>query len=178
MRWLMNLVKAVLALVVLLAGVGLLLPGQQQVERSVEIRASPAAVWPWLAQPKRWSAWSPWLAKDPQMQLQFEGPDSGAGAGWIWASKTQGHGRMHFVQAAPPSSLVYAMRFDDMGLQANGAFTLSSVGDLTRVVWRLDAQLGLNPLARWFGLGLDRLVGADFEDGLRRLAQQVVLSPS
>jgi uncharacterized protein YndB with AHSA1/START domain len=177
MRWLLNLAKALLVLLILLAVVGWLLPGQRHVERSIEIPAAPAMVWPWLAEPQRWAAWSPWYAKDPQMQIQYEGPASGEGAGWTWVSKTQGRGHMQFLQAQAPQSLRYALRFDDMGMQATGAFTLSPAGTGTRVVWRLDTELGLNPLARWFGLALDNLVGADFEDGLSRLAKQVVAPP-
>lgn len=177
MRWLLNLAKALLALLILLALVGLLLPGQRHVERSIEIPAAPAAVWPWLAEPKRWEAWSPWYAKDPQMQIRYEGPATGEGAGWTWASKTQGHGRMRFRQARVPQFLGYELHFEDTGMQSTGAFTLTPTSTGTRVVWSLDARLGLNPLARWFGLGLDGLVGADFEDGLSRLAKQVPAQP-
>lgn len=173
MRWLINLFKAVLALVVVLAAVGLLLPGRRHVERSADLRAMPDEVWPWIAEPRRWTAWSPWLAKDPNTRLDYEGPASGVGAGWRWSSRTQGEGRMRFVSADAPKTLGYELFFEQTGLKATGAFVLTPSGGGTRVVWQLDADLGWNPLARWFGLGLDNLVGADFEAGLGRLAMQV-----
>lgn len=173
MRWFLNLAKALLALVLLLAVIGLLLPGQRQVVRSVEIRATPAEVWPWLAEPRKWATWSPWLAKDPQTELRYEGPISGEGAGWTWSSQSQGHGHMRFVKAQPPQRLGFEMVFDDTGMKASGDFTLIPMGERTKVQWRMDANLGLNPLARWFGLGLDALVGPDFEAGLASLANQV-----
>jgi len=148
------------------------------VVRSVAVRATPAEVWPWIAEPRRWTGWSPWLAKDPQTVLLYEGPTSGEGAGWSWSSKTQGRGRMRFVSAQPPQSLGFELFFDDTGMKATGDFTLTPEGDHTRVQWRMDAELGLNPLARWFGLALDRLVGADFETGLASLAKQVPATPA
>lgn len=173
MRWFFNLVKAVLALLVLLGGVSLLLPSQRQVVRTVDIRATPAEVWPWIAEPRKWTGWSPWLAKDPQTRLQYEGPIGGEGAGWTWSSRSQGHGHMRFVKAEPPQRLGFEMVFDDTGMKATGDFTLTAVGAHTRVQWRMTAELGANPLARWFGLGLDALVGPDFEAGLASLANQV-----
>lgn len=172
MRWLWNLVKAVLALAVLLALIGWLLPAQRHVERSIEIRATPAQVWPWIAEPRRWTAWSPWLAKDPKTRLEYVGPASGAGAGWHWSSSTQGTGSMRFVEADAPRQLRFEMSFDDMGMRSTGAFVLTPAADGTKVVWQLDAELGRNPLARWFGLAMDSVVGADFEAGLGRLATQ------
>lgn len=173
MRWLLNLVKAVVALLIVLTLVAWLLPAQRHVERSVEVRATPAQVWPWIAEPRRWSAWSPWLARDPKTRLDYEGPVSGAGAGWRWASLSQGNGHMRFTTAEPPQTLGYEMTFEDMGLQARGAFVLTPAADGTKVVWQMDAALGNNPLTRWFGLALDSVVGADFESGLGRLAAQV-----
>lgn len=172
MRWLLNLVKAVLALLVVLVVVGLLLPGHRHVERRVDVRATPEQVWPWIAEPRRWRAWSPWLDQDPATRLDYEGPVSGAGAGWRWSSRTQGSGHMRFVEAQPPQSLHYELTFNDLGMQATGAFLLTPSGDGTAVVWQMEASLGRNPLARWFGLAMDTVVGADFEAGLGRLAQQ------
>jgi uncharacterized protein YndB with AHSA1/START domain len=177
MRWLFNVMKAVLALLIVLAVVGWLLPDRRHVERAVEVHAAPAQVWPWIAEPRRWTAWSPWLMKDPQTALTYEGPVGGAGAGWHWRSASQGSGHMRFVAAEPPGMLRYELTFDDLGMPATGAFVLTPTADGTRVVWQMDAVLGRNPLARWFGLAMDSVVGADFETGLGRLATQVQAAP-
>jgi carbon monoxide dehydrogenase subunit G len=173
MRWLMNVLKALLALVVVLGVVGLLLPRQRHVERSIDVAATPAQIWPLLAEPKRWTSWSPWYAKDPTMKLVYSGPEAGAGAGWAWESQSQGHGSMRFEDAQPPTRLGYTLRFDDMGSTATGEFLLVPQGSTaTRVTWAFDTDLGLNPVARWFGLAMDRLVGPDFDSGLAKLATQ------
>ncbi len=176
MRGLKDLLKALVALGVLLAGVGLLLPRYRHVERSAELAASRERIWPLVEQTRRWSEWSPWYAKDPAMKLSYAGPASGAGAEWSWDSDSQGRGRMRFEQVDAPRRLAYRLDFETMGSTATGDLTLEPRGTGTHVTWRFDTDLGLNPLSRWFGLGLDRMVGRDFERGLAKLgelAQQV-----
>lgn len=173
MRALANLFKAVLFVAVLLTAVAYLLPRQVEVVRQAQIAAAPARIWPWLAEPRRWPAWSPWQAREPDLVPQYSGPASGVGAGWSWRSASQGQGHMVFTAATPPQRLAFQLTFDDMGSTAEGAFVLEPVGADTRVTWRMRSDLGLNPLSRWFGLAMDRLVGRDFETGLARLAEQV-----
>ena len=80
---------------------------------------------------------------------------------------------MRFDSADAPRRLAYTLVFEDIGIRATGEFRLEPVGQGTRVIWHLDAQLGHNPVMRWFGLALDGLLGRDFEAGLRHLEQVV-----
>lgn len=173
MRWIFNVIKALLLLLVVLAGLAFLLPDHRQVERSREIAASPERIWSLIAEPRRWKAWSPWYAKDPAMTLRYSGADRGAGAEWHWDSPRQGRGHMRFDSADAPRRLAYTLVFEDLVTRATGEFRLEPVGQGTRVIWHLDAQLGHNPVMRWFGLALDGLLGRDFEAGLRHLEQVV-----
>lgn len=178
MRWFTHLLKAMLVLVLLLGGLAYLLPGVQTVERSRDMAAAPAQVWPWLAEPRRWSRWSAWTLSErrsgPPARPDGDGPDAGVGAQWHWDSATQGSGRARIEQAQPPSRLVYQLVFEDLGFEAQGVFNLQPApGGGTRVVWRIEVQAGWNPLLRWFGLGLEALVGPELDKGLARLARTV-----
>jgi uncharacterized protein YndB with AHSA1/START domain len=181
MRWLVNVFKALVLLLVLLAGAALLLPEHRTVERSREIAAPAARIWPLLVAPRQWAGWSPWLAKDPAMQLAYAGAESGAGAEWSWRSASQGRGHMRFDRTEPPTRLSYTLVFDDMGSTTTGEFVLEPIdggvgggkAGRTRVTWRLEADFGRNLPMRWFGLLLDRTVGADFDAGLARLDARV-----
>jgi uncharacterized protein YndB with AHSA1/START domain len=169
MRWIVNVIKALALLLVILIAVSFLLPAQRMVERSRQIAAPPERIWPLIADPRRWNGWSPWLAKDPATKLSYAGAASGAGAEWAWESATQGQGHMRFDSAQAPRHLAYTLVFDDMGLSNTGEFRLEPVPGGTRVVWNIESRFGFNPLMRWFGLALDRMVGPDFETGLARL---------
>ncbi len=170
MRWLLNVLKAMGLFLALFVGVALLLPARQHVERHRDIMVGAERLWPLIADPKRWTAWSPWYAKDPTMRLRYSGAASGTGAEWSWHSRSQGEGRMRFEAAEPPRRLDYALTFVEMGTAARGAFRLDPIEGGTRVTWSFDAELGLNPMLRWIGLGFDRLIGTDLEAGLGRLA--------
>ena len=58
--------------------------------------------------------------------------------------------------------------FDGTG-EALSTMRLEPVDAGTRVTWRIDMDLGMNPLNRWIGLMVDDWVGADHARGLGRL---------
>ena len=39
----------------------------------------------------------------------------------------------------------------------------------TEVTWSMEADLGFNPISRYFGLFFDSMIGPDFEKGLNNL---------
>ena len=54
--------------------------------------------------------------------------------------------------------------------QGKGTFEFQAQGESqTSVTWRMNTNMGINPIGKIFGLFMDSVVGADFEDGLKRL---------
>jgi uncharacterized protein YndB with AHSA1/START domain len=170
MNWLSNLLKSSLALALLLVLVAYTLPDRRLVERQKLIAVTPAQLWPLIASPRQWARWSPWHARDPQMRIGFDGPESGLGAQWSWDSAVQGRGRMRFDDVQMPIRLGYMVTFDGLSSGARGEFRLDPVAGGTRVTWALESQVGANALLRWFSLVNDYQLGRDFELGLERLA--------
>lgn len=172
MRWLMNVVKALLALLVLLSAIGLLLPRERHVERHRIIQAPPAQIWALVADPRRWTEWSPWYAGDPAAQVLFNNPNVGTGADWTWNSQLLGQGHMQIVEAQPPERLGYQLQLRTPGLAtaATGLIRLEQLQIGVRVTWTFDADLGWNPAQRWAGLGMNRIVGTDLDNGLAHLS--------
>jgi hypothetical protein len=39
----------------------------------------------------------------------------------------------------------------------------------TQVTWVMDSDNGWNPISRWFGVFMDKMLGPDFEKGLAGL---------
>jgi hypothetical protein len=60
-----------------------------------------------------------------------------------------------------------------MGTRSEGSLELIPQADGTKVVWIDAGDLGMNPLNRWFGVFLDKLIGPDFEKGLANIAKKV-----
>ena len=165
-----NLVATLVGLLALFAIAGFLLPATQQVKRSLVIEDTPEQIWELLVDPPAWNRWSPWYERDPDMKITYTGAPKGEGAGWTWESSSEGNGSMVIVRTNVPRQLDYSISFGAMG-RAIGQFVLEPTDAGTRVDWMLESDAGLNPLARWFGLMLNRYVGADFELGLSNMAR-------
>lgn len=159
-----------IALIAILAITSFLIPAKQTIERSLVINEPAERIWELIVDPTAWNRWSPWYRRDPKMKLTYDGAPKGEGARWSWVSETQGNGNMQIVRADVPREMNYVMSFDGMG-SALGKFVLEPADGGTRVAWSFESDAGYNPIARWFGLMLDRWVGPDFEAGLAGMAQ-------
>ena len=67
MRVLKIVVLVIIALSILVFGIGAFLSKDFRVERSIEIDAAPEIVFDEINSLKKWNAWSPWLARDPSI---------------------------------------------------------------------------------------------------------------
>ena len=177
MKIVLYILGGLAALVVLLTLVGLLLPRRYHVERSAVIKAQPTVVYAQVADLKAWKNWGVWFARDPQMQAVYSENTGGIGGWSAWKSKSQGNGKATLTTLTAPTYAAYSLQFEGMGFASQGSFTLTPVADGIRVVWVDAGDLGLNPLSRWFGLFLDRMIGPDFEAGLAKLKALCEKSP-
>ena len=58
-------------------------------------------------------------------------------------------------------------------MKSTGIMVLTPDGDGYRLTWSDEGDLGMNPMNRWVGLFLDKLIGKDFETGLVNLKKLV-----
>ncbi|WP_120502143.1 SRPBCC family protein [Roseovarius sp. EL26] len=170
MRILKKLLVGGLALVVVLAIVGMLLPREVAVERSIVIDAPASEIYPHVSNLKATTAWSPWLGQDPETKLTFNEVEAGVGAVMEWASENRnvGSGYMEIVEAVENEAVSVALDFGDMGT-AKAGWTFDEVDGQTTATWGMVADMGAGPIGRWMGLKMDDWVGADYERGLQNL---------
>ena len=133
------------------------------------VNARPEAVFAQFGDLKAWKAWTAWHERDPAMKLSYSTPSSGVGAWSAWESRTEGNGKMTISSQEPMKRVVYALEVPDMKMVSSGTMELQPEDKGVRVVWTSAGDLGFNPMHRWFGLVLDKMVGADFEKGLSKL---------
>jgi Polyketide cyclase / dehydrase and lipid transport len=169
MRPMMRLVLGLGALVVILAGVALALPDHVTVARSVVINAPEPVVFPYLNNLHRFNAWSPWAARDPNLQVTFAGPDEGKGARLQWTSdkRSVGSGSLEITGSTPNRHVDLAV--DHNGLGGTSYYEVAPSGSGSKVTWGFGYETGASPLKRWKGLLLDGFVGADYGVGLAKL---------
>jgi hypothetical protein len=148
-------------------------PDDFHVERSALIEAPPLAVYGHLADFREWAHWSPWAKLDPKMQSTFDGPASGVGAGYRWSGNSKvGEGSMRIVDSELPSKLVVQLEFLRPFRASNRAtFILREEGGNTEITWAMDGKNSLISKAVGLFVNMDRLIGKDFDRGLRALKE-------
>jgi hypothetical protein len=154
------------------AGIGLLLPGKTHIERQTTIAAPNRLVFDQINELQNWKAWSPWYALDPNAKWVFSTPSTaGIGAWYTWEGdrKTVGSGKMTILDADSTKMLHCKMEFGGSADSfADFKFTPKD-STATTLIWTFDTDHGLNPFARWFGLGFEKFIGPDYEKGLANL---------
>ena len=157
-------------LVIILIGVSFALPKEVTVARTVSIDAPAEAIFPHVNSLQNTEAWSPWLDREPDVLLTYDGPEMGVGNKMAWASEVPevGNGTQEITLSVENEKVQTALDFGPMGT-ANAEFLLAASGDTTEVTWGFVTDTGYNPMARYMGLMMDRWVGADYEKGLGNL---------
>jgi uncharacterized protein YndB with AHSA1/START domain len=165
----MRLVLGLAALGGILAAVAVGLPAHVTVARSVVTNAPESSVFPYLTNLHHFKEWSPWAARDPQLQLTYSGPDSGKGARVDWVSQVRsiGTGSMEITNADPNKTIELAVNFN--GLDGTSGFDIVPSGSGSKVTWTFGYDSGSSALKRWKALALDGFVGAEYRAGLDKL---------
>ena len=167
-----TLIGLVLALGLVIV-VSVFLPSEYRISREIVVAAPPAKVFPHLNNLRRWPAWTAWSERDPEMRFSYSGPEQGVGAAQRWDSDTQGGGSLKITQSDADRYIAYDLNIDGFDSLSLGELELHETGGSTRVVWIDNVDLGSNPVAKYFGLMLDGMIGADFEAGLDNLKRMV-----
>ncbi len=162
-----------LAMVTVLLLVGLFLPRSYRVERRVEIQAPPARVYESLVSLRRWPEWTVWnVERDPTVQFTFDSPDSGVGAVYRWEGKILGRGHLKLTRAEAGKGVGYELEVNQGEMRAQGTLGLEPLAEGVRVIWSTEGDLGKNPVNRYVGLFMDRILGVELEGSLANLKRQ------
>ncbi len=171
MKVLKYILLGLVGLCVLLGLISLALPSAYKVERNIEINAAMEHVYPLVYDPKEWARWGVWSRRDPAMKIEYSGPAAGVGAKWSWKSKSEGNGAMEFTAAEFNKLVAYNITFSDFDGTFTGRLEFTRLPKGVRVSWIADGDVGSNPLMRYFALAMDRMLGPDFEGGLKNLKE-------
>lgn len=143
-----------------------LLPREVTVLRKAEVQASPNDVIAILASNEGYQTINPYKSSDPELKITLFGPASGVGSGFHFDGK-DGKGSQT-VTAVSATSVRYDIDLGAMGQPKQIVEVRPSAGGST-VEWRMEADLGRNPIARVFGLFMDGMIGKTLNQGLTNL---------
>jgi hypothetical protein len=146
-------------------------PDSFRVERSLAVKAPADAIYPQVADFRRWTGWSPYEGRDPAMKRNFGGAGQGHGATYSWDGNSNvGAGRMEIVEASTPSKLRIKLDFERPFEAHNTAeFTFVPRGDATLVTWSMVGPAPFMSKLMQVFINMDDMIGKDFEAGLAGL---------
>lgn len=159
------------AALAVIAVVPFLLPAKARVERSAVVAAAPEAVFPLINSSEGFNRFNPFRDRDPDLKVTYSGPKEGPGASFSWKGK-EGSGTQTINSVEDGRRVAMQLDLGAMGRPVQ-AFTLEPAQGGTKVTWSLDADFGLNPVSRVFGLFMDGMLGPIYVQGLENLSKVV-----
>ncbi len=169
MKTLLNLLRWFSVLILLLVLASYFFPRYVTVSRSLLIAASPEKIYTQVGDLQNWKNWGVWYQRDPGMTYSYS-PTTTQVGDWVeWKESKGQRGKMTFASVEPPARLSYKLERIDWGMASTGNIKIFPEQGGFRVTWSDRSDLGLNPVQRWFGLFLDKMMGPDFEAGLANL---------
>ena len=178
MKIVISIIAFVLIAILAFFGVGMMLPGNTHVERSIDIAAPPAVVFAYAADHREFQEWSPWTQLDPNMTVSFSGPEQGIGSTMEWKGNEKvGVGSSTFIEYSPNDRATVALDFGEMGGGTSSYILQEKEEGETRLTWTFDTE-NTTVLAKYIGLFMDGLLGPEYEKGLARLKTLAESAPS
>jgi hypothetical protein len=167
------LVKIALGLAVVLAALALVIavqPTEFVVQRSAVIGAPAVVVYPHIASVRAMDVWSPWSKMDPNLKTVYEGPELGVGARSSWEGPQMGQGRIAITAVKPDREVEMKLEMlKPMAATNRVVFSLAPTAQGTDVTWRMEGRNGFLGKAAGLFMGMDKMVGGEFEKGLAEL---------
>ncbi len=155
-------------------------PSKVKVERSIDIKASSVEdLQHRLADLKFFhDKWSPWTRRDPNMKTTYSGVCCEPGSSYRWESEKDsvGKGTMTFNKFTADSVLL-TLNFDGMGDNDLYFITKPSEGGNIHVTWGVVFDIGFFGRAPMIFINMDKIIGADYENGLTKLKQEIESMP-
>jgi uncharacterized protein YndB with AHSA1/START domain len=157
-------------------------PESYHVERSIDLKSPPEAVFATVSDFKAFPQWSPWQKRDPAMKTTLSSPSSGVGASFAWeGNKEVGKGKMTMVESTAPNRIKIRLEFQEPWTSiADTGFDIksnpASAGG-SSVTWWMDGKNNFVGKAFAVFMDMDKMIGKDYEEGLASLKMVVEAQP-
>jgi hypothetical protein len=162
---------AVLAIIIVVGGN--FLPKTYSVSRSIVINAPDSIVYKNIADFNEFYKWNPWAKMEPTAKTKVSGTINQPGHLYEWEGKETGQGYMK-VKSLEPNKMVdielkFIKPFESL---ADTRFDISQETNGNKVTWTMSGENDL--MGKWMGvfMSMDKMIGKDFEDGLKFLKEK------
>lgn len=164
-RRLWLILGGILLLALILVGVGLLLPSEATVSRSIGLKGPATSIHSTIRDPREMREWLAFGVQAPDTRVSFEGAARGEGSVLVW-SRDGGPEREMRITGGEPGAFVFHEADLGYGFPARGRFEIVDEGPRKRVTWRLTLSFGDNLIGRYKGLFMGLIVGPEMRSSM------------
>jgi uncharacterized protein YndB with AHSA1/START domain len=158
-----------LALILIVLGLGLVMPKAYTVERSVVINKPRTEVFTLVSTLRNQEKWSPWLDYDPHAKVTYAGTDGTVGSTYAWSGNDDiGKGEQEIKEITPNEMVHNEVRFEEPFASVGQVyFILADEGNATKVTWKMEGEqvYPMNVMSPM----MDGMLGKEFAKGLTKL---------
>lgn len=170
MRKLRSFLVLLAIVLIIFVAIGLFLPANYSIQRTVSINAPIAEVFAKVSQIEQHEVWSPWKIQDSSVEFIYGDRKEGAGAFYQWQGERSGAGKLTIVEVVPPHYLKAEIDFQESGKGTSYWTFESRQNNETVVNWVFEGEAH-GVIQRYLSLIMDRLLGSAFEKALARLKE-------
>ncbi|MDI1253868.1 SRPBCC family protein [Thermomonas sp.] len=163
--------------------VALVLPSERHLFEKIETNRKMTIVFDSLNSLHRFKAWNPLVLRDPRVQLNYSGPDSGVGARLDYVSENKhiGKGSWQITESLAREKVSYKIENQERGSNKRTEFRFKPTGRNNRnveITQTFDVDYGWDLIGRYSGLYVARNVGDDMKLGLSRIVTMLAAVPN
>jgi hypothetical protein len=141
-----------------------------RVARSIEIETSREVIYPMISDLKIMNTWNEFALRESEAKGYYKGAAQGVGALYGFEGRKSGKGTISITDARAPEALVMRLQMTKpMTCDNRVDFTLVPKDNSTVVTWAMEGRAPFFAKMIQTVVNMDRLVGRDFEAGLKRL---------
>jgi carbon monoxide dehydrogenase subunit G len=162
--------KIVIGFIVFIAfimSIGIFLPEEYGMERSIVINAPAEKVFMAVNDLKNWEKWSPWQNQDPTSKMFYGENTIGKDAYYNWKGEKTGEGRMTILESSENRLVKTKVEFTGSGY-GFADFHFENQGNGVKVTWSFNGKAE-GYADKYFGAMIDKFLGPDYEKGLELL---------
>lgn len=158
-----------LVLIVLIVILAFIAPKKYSVERSEVINSPKELIFRHVKYWRNWTAWLPWAANDPNMQVTIQGTDGEIGSMYKWTGdpKITGEGEMTNTGVKSYEEIAFHVHFiKPWESESDGYVRLAEANGGTMVSWGMYGEVPIPWNIMLLFTSMEKMVGKDFERGL------------
>lgn len=175
----MRLVKmflfVIIGLFAVITLIGLVIPSRAKISRGIIIEADSTTVYNALSDVQTWNDWLPWITADSGAIVQVSPVTNAEGSYFKWKGLQHKNAGIITIKEIKPQLIKLFYEIEEMN-NAEGGFRVyasDSTNKQTEVLWFMEYKLKWYPWERFYGIFIDGVIGASFEQGLSNLKMKL-----